>query len=333
MYKPTPHSIALLPQLTQTDLEGFTALNNLLAAGTSHVLPNGKSLPAFTPIPQQLILAATLVVHPQLTTRAKSPEDLQASNEALRFLRNVNRIVGPVNADFATVFNFESQQSVFNLRRRRTKRNADSTSTSGDETPTPYTLNSPFARERSVFAQMKDFWHVVGWAFNCSIVWRKRWDRWKLWLAFVLEVLEDDFRLRLKQARKSDSAKAIKDSIIMRYLEGTEQNTARRRIMRAILADGKDKSLVEFGEVWKDETKEKKVQEEMLDAPRKKVNLDEDEWGDYDFDLDEDEVTDKDIEDSSSEASADDDGDEFGGTGAMLLRQRFIKLVSQLAPL
>jgi hypothetical protein len=213
-------------------------------------------------------------------------------------------------------------------RRRSAKRNTDSASTSGDELPPKYSLNSPFARERSVFAQMKDFWHVVGWAFNCSIVWRKRWDRWKLWLAFALDVLEADFRFRLKQAKKSDDAEPLMESIIMRYLGGAEQNAARRRIMRAILADGRDKSLVEFGEVWMDETKERKVKEEKLDAPRKKINLDEDEWGDYDFDLDEDEVTDKDIEDSSSETSVDDYEAEFGGMEAILLRQRFISLVS-----
>jgi hypothetical protein len=254
-----------------------------------------------------------------MTTRAKSPEDLQASDEALRFLRNVNNIIGPINADFATVFAF--RPSTLSSRQRAARRsNADSGSASEDEDDV-YTLNSPFANERSVFAQTTDFWDVVGWAFNCSIKWKKRWDRWKLWLEFVLDVLDADWEERRHQANKLKDSKLLEESIVLRYLESADGRSGRRRVMRAILANGEDKALNEFGEVWKDETKERKLKENDLMAPTKKVDLDADEWGDYDLDLDEDEVTEAEIE-------VDDAYDDFGGVESMKLRQRLFLLVS-----
>jgi hypothetical protein len=300
------------------DLDGFSILNNILTSGTSHVSSHGEVLPAYTPSPSQLILAATLIVHPQMTTRAQSPEDLQASNEALLFLRNVNEIVGPINADFVTVFTFKPSAS--GSRRRAPRRSAvDSGSTSDEEDV--YVLNSPFVNERSVFEQTDDFWDVVGWAFNCSITWTKRWDRWKLWLEFVLDVLDADWDERRGRSDKLQDSKPLEDSIVLRFLESAEGRSGRRRILRAILADGEQKSLNEFGEVWKDETKEKKIKGKDVMAATKKVDLDADEWGDYGSDPDEDEVTEE-------EMTADGTTDDFGGLDSVLLRQRFLLLVS-----
>jgi hypothetical protein len=301
------------------DFDGFTLLNNILTAGNSYVTSAGETLPAYTPYPPQLILAATLVVHPQMTTRAKTPEDLQASDEALRFLRNVNNTVGPINADFATVFAIKP--STLSSRQRVARRiNPDSGSGDEDEDDV-YTLNSPFANEYSVFAQTTDFWDLVGWAFNCSIKWKKRWERWKLWLEFALDVLDADWEERRRQADKLKDSKPLEESIILRYLDSADSRAGRRRVLRSILANGEEKALYEFGEVWKDETKERKIKENDVMAPTKKVDLDADEWGDYDLDVDEDEVADIDIE-------GNDTYDDFGGVDSMQLRQRFLLLVS-----
>ncbi|KAF2435650.1 hypothetical protein EJ08DRAFT_656027 [Tothia fuscella] len=315
-------------------LEGFRALDNLLTGGNSQRLPRGEFPPAFTPFPQQLILATTLVVHPQFTTRARSPEDLQASNQALFFVRNVLRIVGPVNAKFGEVFAL-SPNVFTKARKQARRRNQDTDSTSSDEEQ--YDLDSPFAHQQSVFAQKKDFWQIVGWAFTCSVAHKQRWNRWKLWLAFALDLLEADFRLRWKLTSESGHPIHVEDSIIMQYLAGAKNEeggrNGRRDIMNAVLADGKN-GQHKFSEVWKDETKERKVKEEELTAP-KKVNLDEDEWGDYDFEADQDEVTDREIGSPESDESTTDtderEEEEYGGLEAILLRQRIFGLLCEVA--
>jgi hypothetical protein len=243
---------------------------------------------------------------------------VQAANEALRFLHNVNEIVGPLNADFATVFTFKPSPST--SRRRVPKRgNTDSGSSSEEEDT--YILNSPFAHERSVFAQNSDFWDVVGWAFNCSIVWKKRWSRWNLWLDLVLNILDADWEERWRQAEELKDMKPLEESMVFRFLESADNRTGRRRILRAILADGERKSLSEFGEVWKDETKERKIKEKNEMGPVKKIDLDADEWADYDYDVDEDETVEEEVKVKTN-------NDDFGGADSMQLRQRFLLLVS-----
>ena len=48
----------------------------------------------------------------------------------------------------------------------------------------------------SVWQRAEDFWHVVGWAFRCSVLHPERWERWQIWLQFMCNVLEDDWKER-----------------------------------------------------------------------------------------------------------------------------------------
>lgn len=304
------------------DLQGLQFLNQLLTAGNSNT---SQVVAAYVPLPQQLALAATLAVHPQFTTRARSDEDLHIANKALQFLHNVNTILGPIHGNFSSGFAFES----FFDSRRRARRAAGSPSPDSDEEEGG--IRSAFANGKCLFSQVgvNDIWQIVGWAFNCSITQERRWERWKLWLQLLLDVLEDDWEEREEWVRKSGSEQHYSKSLIMQYLRNARGRTERRRIMRAVLADGTEKSLSEFHAVFENETKERKVSA----VKQKELNLEKDQWGDYDMDDDDDEVADS--PDSKSGAKVESahvkSSDHLGGSESIHLRQRLLTLVSILA--
>jgi len=300
-------------------LQGLQFLNQLLTAGVSD---GSGAVAVYAPLQQQIALAATLAVHPQFTTRAKSEEDLQVAIEALKFLHNVNAVIGPIQADFFSSFTFES----FNAKRR--KRGATA-SPSVDSDEDAAGIRSAFAYDKSLFSQVEDIWQVVGWTFNCSVRWDGRWQAWKPWLEFLLDILEDDWDERDELARRTGSDQHYQSSLIVRYLKNAGARTERRRIMRAVLADGSEKSLQAFPEVFENETKERRVPAE---TEHKELNLEDDQWGDYDMDEEEDEV----FEDSHSgpanqprNASAN-SPDNLGGSESIQLRQRLLTLVCSL---
>lgn len=300
-------------------IDGFTFLTNVVVAGTSLTKPR----PAFTPSASVLTLCATLIVHPTYTTRAKSDEDVRASNEALRFLRNVNELVGPINANLKKAFTFETSAK----KRRRLERGSKSpiTPDSASEKDVQVQedeINSPFAHERSVFTQVEDFWQVVGWAFNCSIAYRKRWDRWKCWLEIMLDVLGKDLEQNIQQGKQQAS-------LISQYLEGRNNRTAWREVMAAILADGSHTCMNKFSEVWKNETRERKVKE---NEAARDINIEEGKFGDYDAIDDEDEIMVDEEQDEPAEAAAvDEHSEDWGGPESIALRQRFLQLVSSIS--
>lgn len=226
-------------------------------------------------------MAATLVVIPSLTTKASSPDLVEASNEALRFLNLVNQAVGPVTANFADAFTFNSARST---RRERQRHRRSSSSPESDEEVKPF-QRFAIANERAVWARAEDFWHIVGWAFNCSVKWKDRWGRWKLWLDMILTVLEDDWVERKAIAEEQQNGELpdhtpLHQSLIARYLEPFESRGQKMRIVKAILAYGEQNALNEFGEVFLNETKPKKKKDVNL-KNRKKLNIEEGEFGDY----------------------------------------------------
>lgn len=297
-------------------IDGFAFLTNVVAAGTSLKNPP----PAFTPSTSVLALCATLIVHPIYTTRAKSDEDVRASNEALRFLTNVSELVGPINSNLKKAFTFET----FAKKRRRLERGSKSpitpdTASEKDVQVQEDDINSPFAREKSVFTQVEDFWQVVGWAFNCSIAYKKRWDRWKCWLEFMLDVLGKDLEQNIQQGKPQAS-------LITQYMNGRNNRTAWREVMAAILADGSHTSMNKFGEVWKNETRETKVKESEV---AREINLDEGNFGDYDVIDNDDEAMGEEEQDQTVEEPAiDKHSEDWGGPESIALRQRFLQLVS-----
>lgn len=222
-------------------------------------------------------------MHPSITTRAKSADLQQVANAALQLLRLTNALVGPVSARFDIAFSFTH----FSTSRHGGRRLAD------NEDCEP--LNFDLARSGSIWSRAEDFWAVVGWAFNCSVLHRKRWARWRLWLEFICDVLEDDWKERLRRVKEKHGAVSkgateenktlLKESLILKYINaganGTSSSYRHRRIMRAVFADGSPASTNEFREVFYNELKEL---DEKKDRPQKRqgdVNIEEDQYADY----------------------------------------------------
>jgi hypothetical protein len=232
--------------------------------------------------------------------------------------------------------------------RRKRKRNdedwsASNGSASDDESDDDEGLRSVYVGEKSVFRQREGFWLLVGWAFNCSVRYEKRWEKWKLWLEMMVQVLEEDFGSRFSaMATEEDEGnsgtealpaggtwrdKLARDALVTQYLDGAGRRGGRRRIVSAILADGGERALMEFGECWKNETKERKVKEETdLWGKQKKLDLEKNVWGDYDINEDDDEIV-QDGDVMMKDSVEDGKEPDFGGIESMKLRQRLMILV------
>ncbi|MCJ1405704.1 hypothetical protein MMC11_008933 [Xylographa trunciseda] len=249
--------------------QALNLLLNLTTAGGS--TPSIK--PAFVPPPHHLALISTLSVHPALTTRAKTQEKLEAANLAIKYLGFVNRIVGPSNANLQDAFVFLGPGAA--SRRGGTSRRT----TGGTVSPSKEDfeiIDIELANVSSLWARAEDFWHVVGWGFNCSVVHKRRWERWQMWLEYMVGVLEDDWWMRPPGKQE--------DSLIMKYLNPEDQeNIGEKRIVRAIFADGSPRSLAEFKEVWVNETRERKTYTEanIVKKGTTKINIEEGQYGDY----------------------------------------------------
>jgi len=328
--KPLPRN------LTVSDIPAINFLISLLTAGNTLNSPT----PAFLPPAQHLALAATLVVHPNLTTRAKSQDHSEAANLALRYLRLVVQLVGPVNGDLQDAFAFwgvgTSSRRGGSGRRR----------TGEDVSPTNDTLNSinsELATTGALWSRVEDFWQVVGWAFNCSILHKNRWERWSLWLEYMIEVLEKDWDIRGEEIGNSDKDKdddhnPRAQSMIVMYLSSEGATTNReKKILRAVFADASPRTLAEFPEVWRNETKELK-KDGAVKKREARIDIEEDNYGDY---VEEDE--DSDLEDNLNSpptpsfltlvnsTSTTNVANPLGGMDAIILRLRLLSLLSTVS--
>lgn len=307
-----------------------------------------------------------------MTTRTHSAEKQAAANAALRYLRAVNRTVGPINSGLASAFSFSPQSSSRRGASGRFRGSGGGATAaafdgggSDDSEAENDKLTTPLAGAGSLWSQGRDFWDVLGWAFNTSVRHRHRWVRWKLFLEVFLEILEADWAERMRLAAEriegvEDRQEEIRlwqdelgKAMLCGYLadaEATSRN-GRRKILRAVLADGGEKARAEFREVWRVETERPKAKEPEK-MKHRKLNVDADDWGDYDEDEDEEygdapaaarpsrkaaqqvqeamavdpdlgEEMDVDISAGGSWAAS------LGGMQALLLRQRFITLVSR----
>ncbi|KAL9000596.1 MAG: hypothetical protein Q9169_000889 [Polycauliona sp. 2 TL-2023] len=294
--------------------------------------------PAFLPPSQQLALAATLAVHPSLTTRAQSDDRLQASNLALKYLRLVLDFVGPVNGSLHEAFLFSTVET-------SSRRGAKRRTTGDDLSPTKddlNSINSELANAGSVWARAQDFWHVVGWAFNCSLLHQRRWERWQLWLQYMIDVLDSDWtsRAQIRIEDPSNEHDPRERSLIVQYLNGGDTPARQeRRILRAIFADGTSKSTGEFPEIWRNETKERKKKADQR-QPEAKLDIDANAWGLYKNDS----SSSSDLEDTPSPTSpAPEESDAtlqnpfpdvsapFGGPQSIILRLRLLSLLSTVS--
>ncbi|KAJ5544711.1 hypothetical protein N7535_006901, partial [Penicillium sp. DV-2018c] len=171
--------------------QAYTLLYNVLASGTV------SSSKAVIPRPQHLAVAATMLVHPRTTTRAQSGYEKEAANAALRLLRLASSLVSPMDAKLDIAFAFTHFESSRQGRRRQ-----DSPTPLQPVNPDTKPLNTKYNQGSSLWTRAEDFWHAVGWAFNCSVLHPARWERWQVWLQFMCNVLEDDWKEREKKYKE-----------------------------------------------------------------------------------------------------------------------------------
>ncbi|KAL9603969.1 MAG: hypothetical protein Q9179_001997 [Wetmoreana sp. 5 TL-2023] len=308
---------------------------NILISALSSGNTSTPPAPAFLPTSEHLAFAATLAVHPSLTTRAQSEDRLQTSILALKYLRLVLRLVGPVHGSLRDAFAFStpeisSRRGV--IRRRRTTGDGFSPDKDGFDS-----INNDLASAGSIWAKAQDFWHVVGWAFNCSVLHARRWERWRLWLEYMIDTLDTDWAQRVHIHGESDNGEQDlrERSIIVQYLKDVNE----RRIIRAVFADGSPKSAGEFPEVWRNETKKRKKDADMKKT-ESKIDIEADQWGDYMHNS----ASSSELEDTPPPASPTkatpttdlaasipDVSAPFGGPQSVLLRLRLLSLLSTIS--
>ncbi|CAJ2510250.1 Uu.00g061500.m01.CDS01 [Anthostomella pinea] len=237
--------------------------------------------PAYCPPPSQLSLLLGLVVHPDFTTRPKEPEWPEAAIESLAYLRTTLAVFGPVQAGFkeSTRFSHASSSSS-----RGGTPDSDSEPDANDKDRDErgeVQLAGRYA-EASVWKRGQDFFTVVGWVFNCSVLYPNRWRYWKPWLEFMLDVLDKDLEERYELDSQSgrDDMPELGQSILASYVSQCSGRTAGgiKRIMKAIFADGSKPATSLFQEVWVKEHKEKS-HNAMNKRKREKVNIDKGEFG------------------------------------------------------
>ncbi|KAM0204759.1 hypothetical protein ACHAPA_001147 [Fusarium lateritium] len=265
----------------------ISLLNSIAGSGASRRIPTKKPVPI--PPASHLALLNTLIIHPLHTTRAEKKDRLDVSSQALDYLRNLLTIVGPINADFRTAFQFSSAPR-WGRRWDQNAQGNDSDMSDVDSSGDDERLRGQLANEGSIWNRGQDFWSTLGWAFNCSVLYPKRWRYWKVWLDLMLDVLEADWTERERRDKEAQQANgpeselprtARNDSIIVMYMDqqNGRQNGA-KGFMKALFADGSEISSSAYREVFDKEPRgprkqsKKRKREQVLD-------LENDKFGDY----------------------------------------------------
>ncbi|GAM85646.1 hypothetical protein ANO11243_036530 [Dothideomycetidae sp. 11243] len=321
----------------------FEQLQSVLLAGSD--LPSGTPRRVFVPPAKVITLACTLVVYPPLTSRLPSSDKPDAANLALHYVRQLATTGHTIHLPLVEAFSFAAQDAGRLSRRPRRTTEQGNGETGVSEGSR---LTTRIANQDSLFARADDFWAVVGWAFNCSVKHPRRWERWQVWLDMMLNVLEKDLQDRSSSplsdthGTPADPDEAIKNALLTQYLTLRSSGRAeKRRVMRAILADGSHQSMAEFKPLWKNETKPpKEVDPEATMV--KKLDIENEQYGDY---ADDDEEDEGDADETDARASeklvgsgdemADDDQEhssdvnsDFGGLSSIVLRQRILGLLA-----
>ncbi|KAL6703649.1 hypothetical protein ACN47E_009423 [Coniothyrium glycines] len=331
-YELTNHAKAYLEggQLSS----GFDFLSNLLSAGTSISTP-AKPYLGFLAPPAYLAFAASAVVDPTFTTQARSSYTREGADAALRYLQCVQVTVDrPAYPTIKSAFSFPAERT----RRRFTGHRSAAVSPSPDLGGDIERISGVDANESSLWYRAEDFWHIVGWAFNCSVVHEKRWERWRLWLRVLLDFLETDwdFCVKLGTADEANTVSILKESLIWYYIAGDAANinrSARRRIVKAVLAAASADSCKEYPEIWGRETAELRRKRES-DQPLTEVDFENGDMGDYDSDepLLDSSVGEQVLHDHQPVARNIEEASKgLGGTDAIALRQRLISLLARVA--
>lgn len=320
-------------KLTRLDGSALALLGDLVTSGASH--PDAQDKPAFVPIPYHIELVSALLIHPRYTNQSPPDERLELASKSITFLRNTLHILGPINANLVEAFSFAPFTSTRTSRRSRNTLERDDGTSGSDSDDKPERMKGIIANKGRIRRCAKDFWHIVGWAFNCSIKHPKRWQYWKVYLDYMLDVLDADWnerermdRITAKESGRECDYQMVRKGLLIKYLSDSKgKSSAMKRVVRSVFADGGSDSLRDFPEVFENETKEVIYNGQK----RKRADTMDQKFGDYD----EDEGIQL-ADGSSSPMREDDEDDEeiipevdpyLGGTESIALRQRLLTFV------
>ncbi|RVD81615.1 uncharacterized protein DFL_009471 [Arthrobotrys flagrans] len=276
--KAVPLPKAVLDKLIYTLEEGMDSkaldfLAHISYAGISTPLkPSEDKKEIQIPPPDVFSVITNISLHPTYTTRQTGNLETDVAIKASKYLRTLTRIAGATNCNLQTAWQFKrskSSSSVYTedpTTRRTRNRNAVKTGAAGrkgrqkagqqDIDITPF-ANLDIANEESVFNLCDDIWSVIGWALVCSCVYKKRWDVWRDFLELLIEVLTNDFQERIEAAAENPRDVDLQGSLItaIGFLPDLRGAAGYKRIVRAIFANGSEKSRNEWTPVFPKETK------------------------------------------------------------------------------
>ncbi|KAL4943674.1 hypothetical protein BDV06DRAFT_210878 [Aspergillus oleicola] len=283
--KPLPFEVVQNAAIFYEENLHTQALSLLLNTLSTH--PDA-STPIFIPSPQHLALAATFLVHPSTTGRPKTNEQEEVPGVSLRLLRLVNTLVGPATAQFSRAFVFRHFETSRHGGRRHLDDGTSKSAANGERRLNlDHDIDIDLANSASVWSRAEDFWHAVGWAFNCAVLHPARWEHWRIWLEFMCEVMEADWdeRWRKREGDPSHDDQILKDSMIFQYINTSNSGFGRnRRILRSVFADGAASSVNEFREVFHKELKLSRRKTNKEKEPKKReaaVDIEAEEYGDF----------------------------------------------------
>jgi len=188
----------------------------------------------------------------------------------VQYLQHLLAVAGPINAGFQYAWRFERQrdtldQSGARRLRRRSPTPLDTARKNHDLGDIAEFEYLDIAQHEGLFSRAEDVWSIIGWAFVCSVVHKERWERWKIFLELLLDALEKDWTLRCSD--RNDDAEFID-------LEGSLANSigfipeltgsaGYKRVIRAVFANGSDKSVREWQPIFQYEIAKKPKKEKV----------------------------------------------------------------------
>lgn len=267
---------------------------------------------------------------------------MELASRSITFLRSLLNIIGPVNANLDEAFSLIP--SIPKSGRRSRYSGEENGSESEDDEMEH--VRGVVANQGRLRRCAKDFWHIVGWALNCSVIHPHRWKYWKVWLDYMLDVMDADWNEREAQDKEDEAFQAklqndpkaqcdftkLRSSIVVKYMSDVKgRSAAVRRVVGSAFTDGGTDDLRSYPEVFQNETQTIRVQQ----GQKRKWN---DEvapliGGFGENDADDQTLGLSHFTDAPSEPSRSPDNEEapdpwMGGPESIILRQRVLALVS-----
>lgn len=308
--------------------QAIECLGGVISPGVSSPSPSAALVPPHT----HIRLITTLVSHPYLTSQLSRNEPTPtAPIDAFLLLRRILRSIGPLNSDFAAAWVFDDTR----VRGRRTKKERDRGNSPATNTTTDDHLTGELAEGESLFAVAEDVWAIVGWGFTCSVKHPKRWKWWKLQLEILLDVLEADWEDRQSTNAQTGNPDASKNALVVKMLPDTKGSAGYKKVIRAIFAnDGNASSLDRWNPIYKDELSTKRPKKSNMGSLNSSfIDDEENEPETTSSAAPKSTSEDTEMVDAISDVEDDDPGvaDEWGGMEALVLRQRFLSLLSSVS--